>query len=579
MAMSPYRFDVPTGDPTRTPRSRVGLAGITSGAASGGEGYRQSALRPGSSGFMAATFGGAPQTDYVRPPPTAETPPPAPTPPQTPAAPTLAPDTILEGGQGGEGEGLAGSAIPDSERGDLTGLIGDINGKTAGGIAGAGLGSLAFGPIGGLVGGIAGRALGSYFDGSGDSSSDAFSGNEQMGLDANAAANNENASAAASVEVADAVAEQGLAEGGRVGPGHLEYGRQMMQNKKGLAGVSSGYMGGYAGGGPVMSENDVNAALFRRAQDQTRPTPEMIQAARVANAPTEMRRGGMRFAENNAQTDAYLNARFGQDPQYRPEARYLGDPAYITGADRIENDPLHFYYQQQRMRDAVNANTQMIEGAPLGPDHRLFTPHAMRQPQFMGAYAQGGAVGMPNYAMGGVVDELAGPNPPGPDDGFAALDGGEFVVQAQQAQRPEYASVLEEINQGTYQPPGEGSMQTAGTMPAEGHGMEGDPSSLPPDMQMALGQAVTADPTLAAALTTLLGPEAVQQLMAGAGGPSGDMAVGEEAAMTQTGRPPLAGPPPPPGIAAPPGVRPPPAATPTMPPPRPAMGGLRGIAA
>ena len=206
---------------------------------------------------------------------------------------------------------------------------------------------------------------------------------------------------------------------------------------------------------------------------------------------------------------------------------------------------------------------------------------------YMGAYAAGGRV--PNYADGGPVDGagLAGPNPPGPDDGYAALDGGEFVVRQSQAQRPDYASVLEQINQGTYEPAGAeagemgGGATTDGTMPAEGGGNGADPASLPPMMQQALGQAVAADPMLAQALTSLLGPEAVHELMECCGG--GGMGMGEDMAKggheTPFGRPPLAGPKPPPGINAPPGVRPPPAANPTMQMPPPMMGGLRGVMA
>ena len=116
-------------------------------------------------------------------------------------------------------------------------------------------------------------------------------------------------------------------------------------------------------------------------------------------------------------------------------------------------------------------------------------------------------------------------------------------------------------------------------MPAEG-GSGTDPATLPPMMQQALGQAIAGDPMLAQALTSLLGPEAVNELMAcccgGMGMGEGMEPQGEH--ETPFGRPPLAGPKPPPGIASPPGVRPPPAANPMMPMPPP-MGGLRGIAA
>ena len=56
------------------------------------------------------------------------------------------------------------------------------------------------------------------------------------------------------------------------------------------------------------------------------------------------------------------------------------------------------------------------------------------------------------YADGGVVDgsALQGPNPPGPDQGFAALQPGEFVVRKDAAQRPGIAPLLDMINRGVF---------------------------------------------------------------------------------------------------------------------------------
>lgn len=50
------------------------------------------------------------------------------------------------------------------------------------------------------------------------------------------------------------------------------------------------------------------------------------------------------------------------------------------------------------------------------------------------------------YAKGGMVRGLLGPNPPGPDDGFAGLDRGEFVVRKSMAQK--HRGLLEAINKG-----------------------------------------------------------------------------------------------------------------------------------
>lgn len=55
-----------------------------------------------------------------------------------------------------------------------------------------------------------------------------------------------------------------------------------------------------------------------------------------------------------------------------------------------------------------------------------------------------GSSGM--YARGGMVRGLLGPNPPGPDDGFAGLDRGEFVVRKEQAKK--HRGLLHAINAG-----------------------------------------------------------------------------------------------------------------------------------
>src|SRR3982750_4347267 len=108
MAASPFRFSIDDATP-KTARSRVGLAGVTSGAASGGEGYRQSALRPGSAGWMAATFGGEPRTAYGPPAAPVTPPPPVLTPPLPPPAAPVVPDDYntnpLRGFNAGEGDG------------------------------------------------------------------------------------------------------------------------------------------------------------------------------------------------------------------------------------------------------------------------------------------------------------------------------------------------------------------------------------------------------------------------------------------------------------------------------------------
>jgi hypothetical protein len=58
-----------------------------------------------------------------------------------------------------------------------------------------------------------------------------------------------------------------------------------------------------------------------------------------------------------------------------------------------------------------------------------------------GGWAQGGPV---------TANRLSGPNPAGPDDGYGALDAGEFVIRAPEVAR--YAAILQAINNGTYNP-------------------------------------------------------------------------------------------------------------------------------
>lgn len=53
---------------------------------------------------------------------------------------------------------------------------------------------------------------------------------------------------------------------------------------------------------------------------------------------------------------------------------------------------------------------------------------------------------MTAYARGGTVGGLLGPNPPGPDDGYGALDEGEYVVNAKAARQ--HRGLLDAINSG-----------------------------------------------------------------------------------------------------------------------------------
>jgi hypothetical protein len=69
-------------------------------------------------------------------------------------------------------------------------------------------------------------------------------------------------------------------------------------------------------------------------------------------------------------------------------------------------------------------------------------------PDGIGGDGNNGAGDADGFARGGPVSagRLAGPNPPGPDDGHAALDAGEYVVRASQAKK--YQGLLSAINSG-----------------------------------------------------------------------------------------------------------------------------------
>jgi hypothetical protein len=60
---------------------------------------------------------------------------------------------------------------------------------------------------------------------------------------------------------------------------------------------------------------------------------------------------------------------------------------------------------------------------------------------------EGGGTGMSGYAKGGLVDRVAGPNPPGPDDGAGMLDLGEYVIKKSSVKKYG-AGLLDMINEG-----------------------------------------------------------------------------------------------------------------------------------
>lgn len=189
------------------------------------------------------------------------------------------------------------------------------------------------------------------------------------------------------------------------------------------------------------------------------------------------------------------------------------------------------------------------------------------------------------FAAGGPVAgaDLQGPNPAGPDQGYAALQPGEFVVNRDQAQQPGNMATLEAMNDGaTMPPPGANDMDAddgAGGASSD----DLDPAmavqnlnALDPQSRVLLAQSL-AQPGIANALAQVLGPAfvpVVQQMATGPtaqpqpgmGGAPGSPPASDDDGdgggagmpMNPPGSPsPLAGPPPTPGSVAPPGYPPP----------------------
>ncbi len=109
-------------------------------------------------------------------------------------------------------------------------------------------------------------------------------------------------------------------------------------------------------------------------------------------------------------------------------------------------------------------------------------------------------VTLPRYAAGGPVTTVAPPKPPGPDDGYAALTKGEFVVKRPEAEQ--YAGVLQQINDGTYDPgdypmSGTGSppplVGSAFTSPGNGQEPDGDAIESDPDNPNSEGYVANSD--------------------------------------------------------------------------------------
>lgn len=127
-------------------------------------------------------------------------------------------------------------------------------------------------------------------------------------------------------------------------------------------------------------------------------------------------------------------------------AGFLSD-AFGFGGNAVSFDsPM-----QGPMQDGMTVDQALqgptMEGPPIGSSD--FGPgggFGEYSPEAQAAAERGGYEGSGMYAKGGTVNALIGPDPPGPDDGFGALDRGEYVVRAAAAKR--HRGLLEAINRG-----------------------------------------------------------------------------------------------------------------------------------
>lgn len=410
MGLSPYRFSV--GDENNTlGRSRTGLSSVTAGGGgSGGEGYRRSALTPGSRGWMAAGFGNAPQTGYVAPTQTATV---TVTPTVTPAAAPAAqaePRALAEATwQGAEGSGAGGSQVggpggvdaggkPD-ENGALTGLLGDVSpGRAA--MMGAGVGASVAGLPGALVGGLLGFGAAHAFGGDGMAS-----GAGLAGLDAQAAQNTENMAGAMGGPGGFGDA-RGLANGGRVTPAHLAHGNKAMN--KGLHGVKAGDkpqgrdMGGYAMGGRVPNYADGGPVDGAGLAGPNPPGPDDGYAALD---------GG----------EYVVRASQAQRPEYGPILDQMNQGTYAPDGSAAHEmgeggDDLDLAIGQGNMPPAggegVTPDDMMQRMATLPPEQRAALQQAATDPMLSGAlFALLGPAFM--QVIGMLQQPAAPPSPPG----------------------------------------------------------------------------------------------------------------------------------------------------------------------
>jgi hypothetical protein len=133
--------------------------------------------------------------------------------------------------------------------------------------------------------------------------------------------------------------------------------------------------------------------------------------------------------------------------QVMGQMRPVGNPyAGITAGQPMGGYNPNLYEQERQMnialRDAgINPYGGVLDMSGMGGD-------ASSSGSTGSDGSAGAAVsGEPGWAKGGIVDRVAGPNPPGPDDGYGKLKVGEYVVKKSSVNK--YGKgLLDKINDG-----------------------------------------------------------------------------------------------------------------------------------
>ena len=203
----------------------------------------------------------------------------------------------------------------------------------------------------------------------------------------------------------------------------------------GLINLGQGGGGGMGGGGG----SDYNGGPNQYVQNETfaQQSARNQQLNDFLTGLTKMSPTGLLMSS--------LNTLFGSQAPAPVEnaggyGGYIGTPSYESGIG-IPGESL-----ANEARDQFDAN----QGAAVGGDvGSISDQNTGGDGGGYGGYSDsaGGSFGGGEYNMGGPVDRVGGPNPPGPDDGTGMLQLGEYVIK-KSAVKKYGQGLLDMINDG-----------------------------------------------------------------------------------------------------------------------------------